>query len=478
MTLPGHRMRSGRISRRWMSVAAVVILGSLGSLSNANASGSHPVSGRLLKLPRHQPGLSVAVEAVSLRDDQVVAAKIVPGARYSLSVPTGPYVVMATIYDPRRRRVTTAFKGLGVTKAVGGVNLTARSAIVRARPAAAASAGPSVAVGDIPITGPEGRLPGGAQAGFITGLLPVCQAHHSKVYDESSLYKKALATEESLSQAGQLNVPFSHSTPTAGATIHGEVTVGHNGAPRVDLTIDGDGQKPIHYIVAGDSWDDLGDLMRHVGTSIGDHIADTERACDLPEKPPPPPSPPAPTCHASKGTVCVRFAGESVGNEQSPQLTAVSRTDDVSWDLEWTAKVPGYAPPDELARSSEAHGTGTVTYYQGNPTPSCTTSFALDPDNPPSLAQGPPFNSKSELTIEVPNPIQASAGTGTGNPAIRDVNSSCPALIGGTPGNYVITVPLRPGTTSRDVSGTYSEDDAGKTGTNVIKNAIITITVG
>ena len=483
MTLPGHWMRSGRNSRRWMSVAAVLILGSLGSLSTANASGRHPVSGRLLKLPRHQPGLSVAVEAVSLRDDQVLAAKVVPGGRYSLSVPTGPYVVMATIYDPRRRRVTTAFKGVGVNKAVGGVNLTARSAIVRARPAAAASAsasasaGPSVAVGDMPITGPEGKLPGGAQAGFITGLLPVCQAHHSKVYDESSAYKKALATEESLSQAGQLNVPFTHSAPTPGATIHGQVTVGHNGGPRADITIDGDGQKPIHYIVAGDSWDDLGGFMSHVGSSIGKIVTDTERACDLPVKPAPPPPPPAPTCHASKGTVCVRFAGESVGNEQSPNLTAVSRTDDVSWDLEWTAKMPGYAPPDELARSSEAHGMGTVTYYKGDPLPSCTTGFALDPFNPPSLTQGPPFNSKSELTINVPNPIEDSAG-GTGNPAIRDVNSSCPALIGGLPGNYVITVPLRPGTTPRDVSGTYSLAGPGKTGTNIMKNAMITVTVG
>src|SRR6202042_2798290 len=107
--------------------------------------------------------------------------------------------------------------------------------------------GPSVAVGDIPITGPEGRLPGGAQAGFITGLLPVCQAHHSKVYDESSLYKKALATEESLSQAGQLNVPSPPPPPPAGATTQGEVPAAHTGPPRVALTIDGDGQKPIHY---------------------------------------------------------------------------------------------------------------------------------------------------------------------------------------------------------------------------------------
>ena len=183
---------------------------------------------------------------------------------------------MATIYDPRRRRVTTAFKGLGVNKAVGGVNLTARAAIVGARPAAAASAGPSVAVGDMPIIAPEGKLPGGAQAGFLTGLLPVCQAHHSKVYDESSAYKKALAAEESLSQAGQLNVPFSHSAPTAGATIHGQVTVGHNGGPRADITIEGDGQKSIHYVVAGDSWDDLGGFMSHVGSSIGKIVTDTE----------------------------------------------------------------------------------------------------------------------------------------------------------------------------------------------------------
>ena len=468
------------MSVRGMVVVAALIVSSLGFVSDASGSSRVSVSGRLLGLPRHQRGVSVALEAVSLSNHQVLAAKVVSGTRYSVSVPTGPYVVMETIYDPRRQRVTTAFKGLGVKRAVGGVNLAAHSAIASARAAAAAAAGPSVAVGDIPIIAPEGRLPGGAQAGFLTGLLPVCQAHHSKVYDESSAYANALRVEESLSKAGQLDFPFSPSTPTAGATIQGQVTVGHNGGPRVDLTIGGDGQKEIHFVVAGDpdSWDDLGGLMRHVGTSIGKIVADTERACDLPEKPSPPPPPPAPTCHASAGTVCVRFVGESVGNEQSPHLTAVSRTDDVSWDLEWTAKTGGgYGVPDELARSSEAHGTGTVTYYQGSPLPTCTTGFKLDPTNPPTLTQGPPFNSKSELTIEVPDPIEDSAGGGTGYPSIISANS-CPALIGGGPPNYTITVPLHAGTTTRDVSGSYSLDGPGKTGTNVFKAGTIAVTVG
>jgi hypothetical protein len=51
-------------------------------------------------------------------------------------------------------------------------------------------------------------------------------------------------------------------------------------------------------------------------------------------------------------------------------------------------------------------------------------------------------------------------------------------LIGGAPGNYVITVPLHAGTTTRDVSGSYSLAQPGKTGTMVMKKATISITVG
>lgn len=76
------------------------------------------------------------------------------------------------------------------------------------------------------------------------------------------------------------------------------------------------------------------------------------------------------------------------------------------------------------------------------------TGFALDPFNSPTLSQGPPFNSTSELTIKVPNPFEDSAGGGTGNPAIKDTNTSCPALIGGLPANFTKTVPLHPGTTT------------------------------
>ena len=116
----------------------------------------------------------------------------------------------------------------------------------------------------------------------------------------------------------------------------------------------------------------------------------------------------------------------------------------MSWNLEWTAKMGGYGVPDELAPSSEAHGTGTVNYYPGFSPPTCTTGFKLDPGNPPTLTQGEPFNSKSELTINVPDRIEDSAGGGTDSPSIISANS-CPALIGGGPANYTITVPLHAG---------------------------------
>ncbi len=431
-----------------MGIASACLVATVAALivaTGAQGAGTFAVSGRLLNLPRHQRGLSVVVEAVSLNDAEVADAAVVKDQSYTLKVPAGPYLILETVFDPRKRRTKVAYKAVTVKQGLGSVNLTVHGAVARGRAASAAGAATNtnVAVGDIPINAPEGRLPGGATAGLINGLLPVCHANGAKVYDQGSAFKDALRKEQELAAQHALDVTFSYNQPIAGFTLDGHVDTGHNGGPRADMTlVDNSTGKTRHFLVPGDSWDNLGEFMRHVGSSIGNNIAEGQIACDKSKEPPPPP-PPSSACQASAGTVCVAYSGEASGDVKYQHLFATERQMKmVTFNLVWTAHVKGYGVPTDLSPSSTASGSGTVTYYNGT---SCTTAFELLPDSAPSLAQGPPYNSTTELTIEVPNPIEDSAGTGTGNAAIGSPNG-CPALLSAGPGNFTITVPLAPHT--------------------------------
>ncbi len=129
-------------------------------------SGSAPISGSLEGLPK-EAGISVSVEAVALHDNVVAAAEVVSGARYSLVVPPGAYLVVASATDPRHHRVqnvSTAVEAKGATTA--NLKLTLRKLSSTAAPSGSQSSqGPVSGIGDIPITGPDGKLPGEAELG-------------------------------------------------------------------------------------------------------------------------------------------------------------------------------------------------------------------------------------------------------------------------------------------------------------------------
>src|ERR1700693_984821 len=380
------------------------MVGAVGLALAAGAQGSGRVtlSGRLLGLPEHQRGLSVVVEAVSLKNGEVAAADAVTGNRYSFNVPQGPYLVLETVLDPRRRRSRVAYEAVLVTGSRRSVNLTVRAASARppqgspSRGRAAASSGASVAIGYIPIVAPEGRLGGGAQAGLIGGMLPICQRDGGKLLDRSTVFNSAVQREEELQSNGQLGFGFSYNPATADLSVSGQVSEGHNGGPLADLIVTdvASGEVAKHFLIEGDpnDWDNLSQFERHLGAGVADNIAN-HGSCEAPP-PPTPPAPPGHTCFAKKGTVCVTFDASVTGTETSPHLFATGRQDTVGWELEWTSNTTGYGVPNQLDPSSNAFGHGEVTYYTGS---SCMTGFALDPFNSPMLSQGPPFNSTSEI---------------------------------------------------------------------------------
>lgn len=183
----------------------------------------------------------------------------------------------------------------------------------------------------------------------------------------------------------------------------------------------------------------------------------------------------AESCPGPKHSVCVRFDGTATGHETSPSLFATSRHDTVRWNLEWNSTISGYGVPNHLTKSSDAAGNGSVTYQ--SPNPACNTGFDLSSSNPPTLAQGRPFNSRTVLKIEIPDPVEASSGTGTGGPAIVARNVSCPALIGGLPGNFFVKVNLNPRIREHTyrVSGGGPYSQPGKSGTSTLTGTLTVV---
>ena len=183
----------------------------------------------------------------------------------------------------------------------------------------------------------------------------------------------------------------------------------------------------------------------------------------------------AESCPGARHTVCVRFDGSATGVETSPNLFATSRQDTVRWHLEWSSKISGYGVPNHLIESSDASGDGSVSYQ--SPNAPCRTGFELSRSNPPTLAQGRPFNSRRLLKIEIPDPVEASSGTGTGGPAIVPRNVSCPALIGGLPGNFFVKVNLHPRIREHTyrVSGGGPYSQPGKSGTSTMSGTLTVV---
>jgi hypothetical protein len=477
-----------RISRPGRAVLVVriggAVLASLVFPAAALGAATHTLSGRLLGVPR---GASTTIEAVAVRGDGIVAAQILRGTTYSVRVPAGPTFLLARVVDIRRHRQLDAYTALTVTRSLRGIDLRLRlaaaadSATARLAAAAGSAAGSSVSVGTIPIVGPDGTLPGGAEAGFIAGALPVCQAHGGKLLDKSNVFTHARLTEVALAQAGQLDfnlLPWQ--LPVSDYGVGGFVRVGPNGGPLADIYfVNNLTDQVVHFVVAGDpeDWDDIGRFMARLGDHIIQNQVDQRLACDEDEVQSTQP-PPAPKlhCDAGKGEVCVTFSATAEGSESTASNVATGRSDTVSWDIKWSIPADGNGesgPPD---RGSYADGHGHVDYQPDppSPPPSCDTDFELSKSEDPMVTE---TSRHGELTVQVPNPAEESIGSGGGFPSIVPTKSQCPALIGALPGSFQITVPIRHETTTHPADGGGPFTVPGGSGEDTMKGTI-TIQVG
>lgn len=456
----------------------------VGLAANAAAASTHTVSGRLLGVPR---GASSTVEAVAIRHGTVVAAAVLSRGSYSLRVPAGATFILARVVDIRQHRQLAAYTARNVTRSLSRVNLRLRAPAAgdeAARVAAAGGGGAgaassTVTVSTIPIFGPDGKLPGGAEAGFIAGAFPVCQAHGGHLLDGSTTFLVSRRREIQLAEQGQLDfnlLPWQQ--PVSDYGVNGSVRVGPGGGPLADIDFVNAGTgKIVHFVVSGDpaDWDNIGRFMSRLGDHIIQNSVDEQIGCGQKQEPPPRRPPPKLHCAAGKGEACVTFSGQSTGEKSTPRTVATGGHDDVSWDIKWSPPASGNGEWDTIDAGSQASGSGDITFFPGHTPPSCNTGFALSPTFPPTLVEE---TRGDQLTIRVPNPIEASIGTGAGYPSIVPTNSSCPALISAMPANFSITVPIRHGTTTQNVQGGGPLSfPYGGTGSSTLKGTI-TVQIG
>ncbi len=325
-------------------------------------------------------------------------------------------------------------------------------------------------------------------------MLPTCQKAGTRLVDQSDVYLKAAAQEAELMRSGKTQIAYAFDPLSSNVEITGFISPGANGGPLADMVVvdSKSGQVITHFRIPGDpeDWDNLGEWERHMGVGTA-KVINGHFSCDIPEEKPTPnptpkpkpqlpatPTPPAATCTPAAGGICLVFSGQIKGAKTSPHTVATGYQATFGWKLEWQTSIAGYGVPNQfVTKSSDAFGHGEITYQSG--IKPCTTGFELLPTNPPTLAQGGDFSSKSELTIEVPNPGDDSTGGGAGYPAIGPTNSACPALLTALPGNFTITVPLKPGTTTLPIKGgsSYDTPATGTTGSSTMFGTI-TVVVG
>jgi hypothetical protein len=464
--------------RRLLFVGAVLAGLSPGG---AMAATSHTMSGRLIGVPR---GASTTIEAVAVRRDAVVAARTLRGSRYTVRVPAGPTFVLVRVVDIRRHRQLDAYTARSVTRSLRGINLRLRVARaddrVAAEAATAGSAtGSNVTINTIPIIGPDGPLPGGAEAGFIAGALPVCHAHGGRLLDGSNVFKQGRQSEMDLAKNGQLDVnllPWAQ--PVSDFGVNGQVSVGPDGGPLADINVVAQDGSVVHYVISGDpaNWGDIGSFMSRLGDRILTSASDHRMACGQASAPPPPPSPAKLHCNAPKCKVCVTFSGSAEDSQTTPHNFAVAEQGTVSWDIEWLPSIAGNGEWDQIAPASTVSGSGSVDNVAGSQPQSCTTGFRLSRTFAPALAEQ---STRSEITIGVPDPVLDSVGTGTGYPSIEPTNSACPPVFAALPPDFSLTVPLRHDTVTREVSGggSYTPSDPSGKGSSTLKGTI-TVQVG
>src|SRR5581483_1144516 len=151
------------------------------------------------------------------------------------------------------------YTAVNAIRSLRGVTLRLRVvAGARRASTAAAGSGPSVSISTIPIFGPDGRLPGGAEAGLINGMLPVCRAHGGKLLDGSDAFKRARAVEMGLAAQRKLDFNLGPwAQPVAEFGVNGMVRVGPNGGPLADIDFVSQDGQVVHYVVSGDpsDWD-------------------------------------------------------------------------------------------------------------------------------------------------------------------------------------------------------------------------------
>ena len=431
----------------------VVALAPAGSLARGSA-GHSSLAGRLIGFPAPSRTVLVDVEAISLRNATVVAVTVPVRGRYSMSVPPGPYLVVARVSDLRAgRTVTRSGHAALVGSSPRTVNIGAASDGGRVR-AHAATGGATVGIGRIPLSVDiPGYRPGGSvEGGLINGLLPGCQADGGKLVDESKLVKDAEKAEQRLSDEGRTATKFQLNPLTADLVINGQVKVDANGKPIADIQVvdPKTGKVVDHIVVAGDPEGilDLGPFLRHVGTGIG------VRVCKPRRKPKPKPRPPGGTSSCRKlhrKQLCFVFDGSISAQGIDKSVNSNSYAGDMKARIVWLITYPGHRLQggSELMQGADpalSSASGSTDFSSPFAVCGRVLSYRAAVTAGIPLSDANSSDGNAHWTVHVPNVLFGSAPDGS------------------FPANGTCTNPIQPTDPPYDGAALYTFRERGATG--------------
>jgi hypothetical protein len=393
-----------------LSFAAVALPGVAVGAGRAVA-----LSGGLDQFKRPSLG-ALEVMAVSANDGTLAGIAAARGATYRLSVPAGPYIVHVQDENFRSGTIVGLSDVVSVGSTGGLIPVAPGEPPALAVAAAAATAEPVIAIGQMNVTAANGSglKSGSMQGQIISSIFDRCHGTaRYRLVDANPQLQEALKHEQQLKEQGRITADFDYNPATPTYAITGSGRVDANGNVVVDLSLIDlvSGRTLDHLRGRGDA-KDIDSLIRRFGRGLA------ERDCHE-NKPPGPVRPkphkrrPSPVKrHRAGGPFTATYDGELTVHNVSTD-GSIESTTHIRFNSEITVEL-SHGVVVSTSRTLTAQGTIDITAPgsaggNGHCTLSASgpTSFPMSISPLPSRPGGP----VDQLLVGVHVPAYISAGS-------------------------------------------------------------------
>lgn len=386
------------------------------ALPGAAVGAGRPValSGGLERFTRPSLG-ALEVMAVSANDGSLAGVVAARGVTYSLSVQAGPYLVHVQDENFRSGTIVGLSDVVSVGSAGGLIPVAPGEPPALAVAAAASTAEPVIAIGQMNVTAAAGSglKSGSMQGQVISAIFDRCHGTaHYRLIDANPQLQDALKHEQQLKDQGRIIADFSYNPATPTYAITGSGTADASGNVVVDLSlVDLVSGKTLDHVRGRGDAKDIDSLIRRFARGLA------ERDCHD-NKPPGPVRPkphkrrPSPVKrHRAGGPFTATYDGElTVHNVSNDGL--IEGTTHLIFNSEITVAL-SHGVVVSTSRTLTAHGTLDFTAPgSGGGNGHCTLSASGPTSFPMSISPLPsrPGGPVDQLLVGVHVPAYISAG--------------------------------------------------------------------